>query len=124
MAHGGGDARFLLQSRSVLGFAAEILAQQLERDETIQERVTRLIHRAHPANAKRLQHHEMIERSFHPNLLAAFWAGDSHQRFCIARVDCHATGRACLYHCELPSSAIANDCNIRKSPSNEKAAAN
>src|SRR4030095_9503778 len=124
MDYGSSDACFLLQPRSVLGFAAEIPAQQLQRNKTIKNRVTRLIHRAHAAHAKRLQQNEMIKCPFHPNLLAAFWAGDSRQRFCVARIDCHATGRACLYHCELPSSTIASNCNIRKSPGNEKAATN
>src|SRR5947199_349732 len=82
MAHRGGHACFLLQSRSVLGFAAEILAQQLERDETIQERVTHLIHRPHPANAKRPRKIRQrsglsFQKTGHSFVSIVFWPGNS-----------------------------------------------
>ncbi|GEM_PF-3613212 len=65
MVYGGGDACLLLQSRSVVVFAAEIPAQQFQRHQAVQQRVTRLIHRAHTANAKCLQQDEMMECPFH-----------------------------------------------------------
>jgi hypothetical protein len=96
MIHGGGNARFFLQSSFMILFAAEISAQQLQRHEPIQLHIACFINGAHPANTKRFDHEEMIERSFHAYFLAALWAGDPRQGLCLCRIDsCPAAG-ACL----------------------------
>src|SRR6266536_5961062 len=60
IAHGGSKARLLLQLRSVVCITAKSPAQQFQRHKAIQERIARLINRAHPASAERLDHNEMI----------------------------------------------------------------
>jgi hypothetical protein len=123
MVYGGGYACLLLQSRGVVAFAAKIPAQQLQRHEAIQQRVTRLINRAHAANAKSLHQNKMIERPFCARFLTAIRTGHTRQRLRVGRINRRAAGWACLDHRELPSTAIEIDCNIQKLPSNELATA-
>ena len=55
MVDGGSHACLLLQSRGVVAFAAKIPAQQFQRHEAIQQRITRLKNRTHAANTKSLK---------------------------------------------------------------------
>jgi hypothetical protein len=123
MVYGGGHACLLLQSRGVIAFAAKIPAQQLQRHEAIQQRITRLINCAHAANAESFKQNKMIERSFRPRFLAAIRAGHKRRRFRVGRINRCAAGWACLDHRELPSTVTETDCNIQKLPSNEAATA-
>src|SRR4029450_3111650 len=123
MVHGGGNTWLFSQSGSVFLIADEIFAQQFQRHEAVQERVTRLINRAHSTKAKRLKQYEMIERPFHSHFFTAPGTGHSGQWFRVACIDRRAAGRACLRHRVLPSTAIKTDCNIQKRRSNEMAAA-
>jgi hypothetical protein len=75
MVYGGGHARLLLQSRGVVAFPLRSLRNSFSATRTIKERVTRLINRAHAANAKRLEQYEMIERPFRPRFLTAIRTG-------------------------------------------------
>ena len=102
MVYGGGYACLLLQSRGVVAFAAKIPAQQLQRHEAIQKRVTRLINRPHAANAKSLQQNKMIERPFCPRFLTAIRTGHMRQRLRVGRIDRCAAGWACLDHRRIP----------------------
>jgi hypothetical protein len=107
----------------MIAFVAKIPAQQFQRHEAIQQRVTRLINRAHAANAKSFKQNKMIEHPFRLRFLAAIRADQRRQRFRIGRINRRAAGLACLDHRELPSTAIETDCNIQKLPSNEVATA-
>lgn len=76
----GGDACFVLQTRSVIDFAAEIVAQQFQRDLAIEQRIARFVNRAHAADAERFQEHEIIERALDSNFLAAARTIDARER--------------------------------------------
>ena len=71
MIHTGSDARLLLQLSIMIRFATEILVQQFERNEPLQLRVARLVHRAHSTSTKRLHRHRMIEGSLQQIFLTA-----------------------------------------------------
>jgi hypothetical protein len=62
MIHRGSNARLFLQSSFMILFATEISAQRVQRHEPIQLHIACFINGAHPANTKRLDHDEMIER--------------------------------------------------------------
>src|SRR5205823_3443043 len=96
MIHGGGNARLFLQSSFMILLTAEISAQQLQRHEPIQLHIARLINGAHPANAKRLNHDEMIEGSLHAYFLATRWTGDPRQWLRLCRIDSRPATGACL----------------------------
>ena len=121
VAHGGSNARLLLQLRGVVSLAAKIPAQQLQRHKPIQERIACLVNRAHPTDPERFDHNEMIKRPFHLYLFAACRTGDLRQRLRIARFNSRTAGRACLYHRELPLIAVKADCNIQRFRDNEMA---
>ena len=112
MIHRGSNARFLLQLRIMLRFATNILAQQFERNEPLQLRVARLIHCAHPAGAKRLHRHKMIEGSLQQIFLTAVATDHPHQRFITAGIEHGTAYPTCWRHEQLPSIDMEIDCNI------------
>ena len=117
----GSNACLLLQARVVVLLAAEIFAQQFQRNKPIQKRVTRFVNGAHAANTQRLNHNEMIKRPFHPHFLAAVRTGQACQRLRVRGIDSRTTGLACLCHRRRPSIATNADCNIQRFRSNEMA---
>src|SRR6266496_264995 len=93
----GLDHSFFAQACSLLDQIVEAsMIHELQRHKAIQERIARLINRAHPASAERLDHNEMIKRPFRPNLFAAFRTGYLRQRLRVARFDGRAASRAYL----------------------------
>jgi 23S rRNA pseudouridine1911/1915/1917 synthase len=123
MIHTGSDARLLLQWSIMMRFATEILMQQFERDEPLQLRVARLIHRAHSTGTKRLYRHKMVEGSLQEVFLTAVPADHPHQRFMTAGIERGTAYPTGWRHEQLSLIDIEIDCNIDEFESKRKAVA-
>ena len=112
MIHRSSNARLLLQLSIIICYATKIFVQQLERDEPLQLRVTRLIHCAHSTGTKRLHRHKMIEGSLQQIFLTAVPADHPHQRFITAGIERGTAYPTRWRHEQLPLIDMEIDCNI------------
>ena len=78
-----GNARLLLQLQGLVDAPFQIFAQQLECNQAIQQRVTRLINGAHAANAQCLEQNKLIKRPLDAHLFTAFRTDYARQWVCI-----------------------------------------
>jgi hypothetical protein len=108
--------RFLLQLRAVIDFLPEIFPQQLQRHETIQQCIPRLVNRAHPANAERFLQNEIVEGTLNPHFFPTRRAGNAEEGLGRARLDRRTAGGTFLRSSIV--SCHRSDCNIDRLRSN------
>src|SRR5262245_45176860 len=112
MIHRSSNARLFLQLTIMTRFATDILVQQFERDEPLQLRVARLIHRAHSTGTKCFHRNKMIEGSLQQIFLTAVPADHPHQRFITASIEHGTAYPTRCRHEQPPSIDMEIDCNI------------
>ena len=112
MIYRRGNAGLLLQLKIMIRFAADILAQQFQRDEPLQLRVARFIHSAHSTGTQCLHGHKMIEGALKQIFLTAVPANDPHQGLVSAGIKLGAAYPTRCRHDEEFALNMEIDCNI------------
>jgi len=94
--HRRGGARLLFEPADLRRIGAQLGPEKLERDETIQPGVARLVNRTHPADSERFQQSEVIESALDPHFFSATGTGNPGQRFFLRNIDEKPAGGATL----------------------------
>ncbi len=102
-----GHTRFLSKLRGLIdSAAAEILAQQLQRNETIKQRVARFVNGAHAADPERFEQNEIVERTLDAHFFTTLRASNAGERLGVGRVDGSAARWAALQNRVLNSHSM------------------